>query len=269
MIDQLVAETSYLTTHNTHNRQTNKHPCPRWDSNPRSQQASGLRPTPQTARPLRSARILITVLTIPSKTKPWHYSTAQFRLNVHLLVIMLYNKTKLKTPWPQSARELYRQSGRRRRSAKLVPTFCGQRGVTWSARRVPTAVNLLFSRPGAATFFFIQVAPQLTSRGLSGPRSRPTTTQKIWQSRGSNPGPLYLQSETLTTRPQRRSYNNNNNNNNNNIYLTANWVFTRWQSFLTHIQELEAVLLTFHREGYMRSMQWQLGMFGNHLSNLL
>ena len=32
----------HLTTHNTHN----KHPCPRWDSNPRSQQASGRRPTP-------------------------------------------------------------------------------------------------------------------------------------------------------------------------------------------------------------------------------
>jgi len=32
----------YLTTHNTHDR----HPCPRWDSNPRSQQASGRRPTP-------------------------------------------------------------------------------------------------------------------------------------------------------------------------------------------------------------------------------
>jgi len=31
-----------LTTHNTHN----KHPCPRWDTNPRSQQASGNRPTP-------------------------------------------------------------------------------------------------------------------------------------------------------------------------------------------------------------------------------
>jgi len=31
----------YLTTHNT---TTDKHPCPRWDSNPRSQQASGRRP---------------------------------------------------------------------------------------------------------------------------------------------------------------------------------------------------------------------------------
>jgi hypothetical protein len=32
----------YLTTNNTHNR----HPVPRWDSNPQSQQASGRRPTP-------------------------------------------------------------------------------------------------------------------------------------------------------------------------------------------------------------------------------
>ena len=40
-----------LTTHNTHN----KHPCPRWDSNPQSQQASGRRPTPYTARPLGPA----------------------------------------------------------------------------------------------------------------------------------------------------------------------------------------------------------------------
>ena len=34
----------YLTTHNTHNRQTSM--PPRWDSNPRSEQASGRRPTP-------------------------------------------------------------------------------------------------------------------------------------------------------------------------------------------------------------------------------
>jgi len=32
----------YLTTHNTHD----KHPSPRWDWNPQSQQASGRRPTP-------------------------------------------------------------------------------------------------------------------------------------------------------------------------------------------------------------------------------
>ena len=39
--DQPLAKT-YLTTYNTIDR----HPCPRWDSNPQSQQASGRRPTP-------------------------------------------------------------------------------------------------------------------------------------------------------------------------------------------------------------------------------
>jgi hypothetical protein len=38
---------------------------------------------------------------------------------------------------------------------------------------------------------------------LSGPRSRPAASQKIWKSRESNPLPLDLQPETLTTRPQR------------------------------------------------------------------
>ena len=51
-------------------------------------------------------------------------------------------------------------------------------------------------------YIFIQVI-DLTR--LSGPRSRPTTTQKVWQRRESNRRPLYLQPETLTTRPERRS----------------------------------------------------------------
>ena len=42
----------YLTTHNTHNR----HPYPRRDSNPQSQQVSGRRCTPLSAGPLGSAR---------------------------------------------------------------------------------------------------------------------------------------------------------------------------------------------------------------------
>jgi hypothetical protein len=41
----------YLTTYYT----TKKHPCPGWDSNPQSQQASGRRPTSYIARPLESA----------------------------------------------------------------------------------------------------------------------------------------------------------------------------------------------------------------------
>jgi len=49
-------------------------------------------------------------------------------------------------------------------SAKLVPTFA-DRGVSRGQRKgSPQPLISLFSRPGAATFF-IQVAPQLTSRG--------------------------------------------------------------------------------------------------------
>jgi hypothetical protein len=59
----------------------------------------------------------------------------------------------------------------------------------------PTAVNLKFSRPEPLLIF--QVSPHLCSQGLSGPRSIPTATQKIWQRRESNPGPLCLQLGTL------------------------------------------------------------------------
>jgi len=50
--DQPGIETS-TWQHTTHTR--DKHPYPRRDSNPHSQQASCRRPTPQTVRPLRSA----------------------------------------------------------------------------------------------------------------------------------------------------------------------------------------------------------------------
>jgi hypothetical protein len=52
---------------------------------------------------------------------------------------------------------------------------------------------------GAAILF--QAAPHLSSEGLSGPRSRPIATQKIWQHRESNPGPLGLQPASLTNPP--------------------------------------------------------------------
>jgi hypothetical protein len=45
-----------------------------------------------------------------------------------------------------------------------------------------------YSRPEPLLFF--QVAVHLSSQELSGPRSRPTATQKIWQRRVSNPGLL-------------------------------------------------------------------------------
>jgi hypothetical protein len=44
---------------------------------------------------------------------------------------------------------------------------------------------------------FFQVAPHLSSQGLSGLRSRTTAIQKIWQRRESKPGPLGLQPGSL------------------------------------------------------------------------
>jgi hypothetical protein len=43
----------------------------------------------------------------------------------------------------------------------------------------PLRSLIQFSRPEPLLFF--QVAPHLLSQGLSGPRSTPTGTQKIWQ----------------------------------------------------------------------------------------
>jgi hypothetical protein len=47
----------------------------------------------------------------------------------------------------------------------LAVTHVEQRveGVAWSAQRIPTAINLGFL--DRSRYFFIQVAPQLSSRG--------------------------------------------------------------------------------------------------------
>ena len=58
----------YLTIHYTKNRQ----PCPRWDSNPQSQQASGRRPTPENARSLGPTDV---TFTCPHFFFPWRYNT--------------------------------------------------------------------------------------------------------------------------------------------------------------------------------------------------
>jgi CBS-domain-containing membrane protein len=67
----------------------------------------------------------------------------------------------LKTPWPESASELYRPSDRRL-SAKLVSTFadtgCHVVSVTDSYGRILGFLD-------RSRYFFFQVAPQLYSRG--------------------------------------------------------------------------------------------------------
>ena len=61
---------------------------------------------------------------------------------------------------------------------EVSANFCGQRGVTWSAQRFPTAILTSIFWTGAATFYSTSSSIDLTR--LSGPRSRTTTTQKIW-----------------------------------------------------------------------------------------
>jgi hypothetical protein len=77
----------------------------------------------------------------------------------------------LRTPWTESAKELYRQSDRRL-SAKLVPTFedrrCHVVSVTDLLRRYTR-----LSRPKPLLFLSSNSSIVLTR--LSGPRSRPTT----------------------------------------------------------------------------------------------
>jgi hypothetical protein len=72
----------------------------------------------------------------------------------------------------------------------------GQRGGS------PTVVNLSFLDRSR---YFLSSSSSFIFRRLSGPRSRPTVTQKIWQHWESNSGPLGLQPGTLTTRPLKRS----------------------------------------------------------------
>ena len=59
---------------------------------------------------------------------------------------------------------------------EVSTNFCGWRGVTWSAPRIPTAVNLCFL--DRSRYLFIQVAPQLTSRGWVDPVPDPLLLRK-------------------------------------------------------------------------------------------
>ena len=65
---------------------------------------------------------------------------------------------------------------------EVSANFCGQRGVTWSAQWVPTAVNLCFLDLEPLLIYSSSSSVDLTRltrlTRLSRPRSRPTTTQK-------------------------------------------------------------------------------------------
>ena len=47
------------------------------------------------------------------------------------------------------------------------------------------------------------------------------------------------------------------------IFINCNWVVIRWQwLFYMYTKHENRLLLNLSREGYMRSMQWQLGVLG-------
>jgi hypothetical protein len=66
--------------------------------------------------------------------------------------------------------------------------------VAWSAQRIPTAVNLGFSRPGAATFPFKYLLSYIHEA-----EGTPFQTHYFSENLESNPGPLVLYPGTLTT----------------------------------------------------------------------
>jgi hypothetical protein len=112
-----------------------------------------------------------------SQVLPWHEHITQ----------------KKGTPWPESAIEVFRPSGRSL-SAKLVPTFA-IREVSRSLRAVdPYGCNLEFLDRNR--YFFFSSSSSVVLTGLSGRRSRLTTSQNIWQSRESNPD-LWICSKEL------------------------------------------------------------------------
>jgi hypothetical protein len=89
--DQLVAETS-TWQHTTHT--TDKHPFPWWNSNPRSQQASGRRPTPYTARPLGPAIYYLTLRNV-DKVLNKNYSSFSWSWNKISLFLLLQGTCSL------------------------------------------------------------------------------------------------------------------------------------------------------------------------------
>jgi hypothetical protein len=99
-------------------------------------------------------------------------------------------KTK-QTPWPESASELYRPSDRRL-SAKLMPTFAARECRVVS---VTDPCGRILGFLDHSRYFFFQVARSAVVARLSGHRSRPTTSQKIWQLRESNPEPWICSQE--------------------------------------------------------------------------
>ena len=124
------------------------------------------------------------------------------KCNVNRLSIQVITKTKTKLRGlsPHANYTDRAAAAGRRSQCQLLADRGVSRGQRNGSPQPVISVFQTWSR-----YFFHSSSSSIDLTRLSGPRSRPTTNQKNWQRRGSNPGPLYLQPETLTTRPQRRS----------------------------------------------------------------
>jgi hypothetical protein len=103
-----------------------------------------------------------------------------------------------RNPWPESASELYRPSDRRL-SAKLVPTFYGQR-VPRGQRDGSLRLYSRFSIPKPLRFSF-KAALQLYSRGWVDPVPEPLLLRKSGsaENRTRTPGSVPRNSDHWTT----------------------------------------------------------------------
>jgi hypothetical protein len=97
-------------------------------------------------------------------------------LSLRLMKYLACEGIVVVAPWPESASELYRSSDRRL-SGKLVPNFadrgCHVVNVTDPYCRILGFLD-------RSRYFFLSSSSSLVLTRLSGPRSRPTTSQKIW-----------------------------------------------------------------------------------------
>jgi hypothetical protein len=97
--------------------------------------------------------------------------------------------------------QLYRPSDRRS-LAKLVPTFA-DRG--FCVASTTDNYGRILDFLDRSRYIFLHVAVQFYSGGWVDPVPGALLLRKIWESRESNSGSLYLYPGTLTTRPQRGS----------------------------------------------------------------
>jgi hypothetical protein len=95
----------------------------------------------------------------------------------HELTVLQQLKKLFSTSWPESASEVYRLSDRRL-SAMLVPNFSDRYSHVVSLTD-PYGRILVFLERSCYSFFQVASSSIVLTR-LSEPRSRPTTSQKIW-----------------------------------------------------------------------------------------